>query len=298
MKKVVLCCLFVSLAVGVSITANGQVSSLNEDFHSTCGIVGPNYPLDWTAYNIPAYAPISWMCAQSEGRPQVTGGLPTQGISCTNHDGTGPITDTGWLFTPQLNLSSYTGSIFLQFDTRYEYGAGKFSVLVSSDYSGGNPDGPNVTWHNMTTSLSPLFSSSDSLGWVTHTVDLTSFKSTPCYVSFRYTGISGATSKWILDNVITFQKVSNVPYVSDQQFQLTASAGTRNQISLSYSLEHAGTYDISIFDMTGKIVHSESIRANAGNSTCIIKGLDLAGSMYLVKMGNMDGYSTAKVILQ
>ncbi len=289
MKKFIL---FAFLVISAS-RSHAQVTSLDEHFNTFCAVLGENYPAYWSEYDIYADPLIAWTCAPSEGR----GGTP--GIGCNNYDGTTYYVDTAWLFTPQLNLSYYTGSIYLNFDTKFTSDAARLSVLVSNTYlSGALPD-TGQTWNDITSACTPVLNDAGDAEWETHQVDLTPYAGSPLFVAFRYSADVIGSGQWLIDNVITTQAVLGVQAIDKKILPLCVIGScTKGQMTLSYSAPAAGNYNLTIYDITGRKVHSEDMEAHAGANSCVIDGLTLASGVYLVKIGNGDIYGTAKAIVQ
>ena len=289
MKKFIL---FALLAISVS-CSHAQVTSLDEHFNTFCAVLGENYPTYWTEYDIYSDPQIAWSCAPVGGR----NGTP--GIGCNNYDGTAYYVDTAWLFTPQLNLSYYTGSIYLQFDTKYSLDAARLSVLVSSVYQAGTLPNTGQDWNDITSAFSPVLDNEGGNDWETHQVDLTPYANAPLFVAFRYTADVVGSGQWMIDNVLTTQIKLVVQTANNKVLPLSViGLCTTGQITLSYSAPAAGQYGVTIYDMTGRKVYSGEIAARAGTNSYTIDGLNLAGGMYLVKVGNGTVYGTAKAIVQ
>ena len=123
-------------------TTFAQVTSLNENFDVSCATTGANYPLGWSEINTVApLSALAWTCAPLDGR------WGTGGIECNSYYSGVNYKDTAWLFTPQLDLSGYTGNIYLRFDSKYEFIAARLSVLASNHYTPGtNPDSVVGGW--------------------------------------------------------------------------------------------------------------------------------------------------------
>jgi hypothetical protein len=289
MKKLLL---FSFLVISLSRT-NAQVTSLNEHFNTFCAVLGENYPTYWSEYDIYANPLIAWTCAPSGGR----NGTP--GIGCNNYDGTTYYVDTAWLFTPQLNLSYYTGSIYLQFDTKFTSAAARLSVLISDTYVGGTPPDSGRGWNDITSAFTPVLDNYGSSDWETHQVDLTPYAAAPLFVAFRYTSDVTGSGIWMIDNVLTTQIKLGLPPLDNKTLPLSVIGNcTSGQIALSYSATDAGQYNLTIYDMTGRKVHAEELALHAGPGNYTVDGLALPAGMYLVKLGNGSVYGTAKAVIQ
>ena len=291
MKKLLLFALLVVSAT----RSDAQVVSLYERFNTSCAILGANYPNFWSEYDIysSSIPSIAWACGPTDGRSG------TAGIECDNFDGTTYYVDTAWLFTPQLNLSHYTGNIYLQFDTRFASNAGRLAVLISNTYipGAGRPD-LGQTWYDVTSASTPIIGGSGSNTWQTQQIDLTPYAASPMYVAFRYTSDVTGSGKWIIDNVLTTQQELGVAVTEDKTLPLTVIGhSTPGNIEISYGITAPGQYDLSIYDMVGRQVHKETISAHMGAATYTISGISLHSGMYLIKMGNDSIYGTAKVVI-
>jgi hypothetical protein len=163
MKTITLFLIFIFIIA----SANAQVTTtLNENFDVSCkGNSGPDYPPGWSEYNIiQPKNNLGWNCT-----PDGEGGTP--GIQCYgNYNGSNYL-DTAWLFTPQLDLSGYTGNVYFQFDAKYEMTLEKFAIFSTQ---GNIPDSIFV-FSDLTDSVKPQLSINpvDSSAWTTYQVDIT-----------------------------------------------------------------------------------------------------------------------------
>lgn len=292
MRKILLIVLFII----PTLISKAQVTSLNETFNAFCNAIGENYPTYWTQSNTVT----AWTCGPTAGRG-LTPSTTSPGIECNNTIGSTDYVDTAWLITPQLNLSFYTGNIYLQFDTKYFNAGSRLSLLVSGNYSAGWPPDTVInghTWDDLTSVTTPVLDNTGSATWVTHVVDLTSYKATPMYVAFRYTANGTGSSTWIIDNVMTTQTPVGVPVIQDQPLSLNIVGSNTRQVTLSYCTPVAAKYQLLLYDILGHVVYKDVINAQQGPHTYIIDGLDLHEGMYLVKMENGAAYCTAKVMVK
>lgn len=290
MKKIFLVLILISAAF----TGMAQVTSVTEDFNVSCINVGPNYPPFWSQWNIiPPLSPLAWNCAPLSGRDG------TPGMQCNGYYSGVYYLDTAWLFTPQLDLTHYDNDVYIKFDSRYEHSAAKLSVMVSTNYNKyRDPDSP-IVWNDLTSALTPIFTPDDSLGWVTHWADLTPYKSVPLYVAFRYTSTTSAAGAWTLDNIMTTPFSMNVTTVQKQNVPLTILGNSSSsQIMFSYNTYAAGNYDVVLYDNIGREVYKGTISSRGGSQVYTLSNLSLHPGMYVLKMGNHEGYGTVKTIVE
>ncbi len=289
MKKFIL---FALLVISLSNT-DAQVTSLDEHFNTFCAVLGENYPTYWSEYDIYSNPLIAWTCAPVGGR----NGTP--GIGCNNYDGTTYYLDSAWLFTPQLNLSYYTGNIYLQFDAKFTSDAARMSLLVSNIYQAGTLPTTGQTWNDITSATTPVLNNQGNSDWQTYQVDLTPYAGAPLFVSFLYTADVVGSGQWMIDNVFTTQIELGVQAVTDKMLPLSViGACTSGQIAISYSTPASGPYSLEIYDMTGRKVRVEEVAAHAGTNNYTVDGLSLASGMYLVKISNGTAYGITKAFVQ
>ncbi len=298
MKKTYLLALFII----VSIYANGQgASTLNENFNTSCA-TATNVSNGWTVYNpiSSTIPPGEWMCTSTNGRPNASS-APTPGVTCTGVWAGNYHLDTSYLITPLLNVSTYTDSMYLEFDsktTNINLG-GRLALLatrVDSPYNYST----QLPYDDLTDTLIPTITVADSTAWVTHQLSLTKYRdSGNFYLTFRYTSTSTSGTAWFLDNVnITIERL-NVANVHKDRLPLTViGKSTSSQIALSYSISTAGKYRILIYDMMGRNVYDEQVLGQPGTASYTITGLNLHPGMYCVKMGNENAYGVTKLMIE
>ncbi len=295
MKKKYL--LFLYIIFTFSVQTYAQLTSLNEDFNSTCP-AGDHSPGNWHIFNsIPSTMPLGeWTCDPSYGRS----GSP--GISCTGYYGSPTATthvDTSLLISPQLDLSGYSGTIYVNFDTKttkFALGA-KLQILVS-DTTAFDSTGGDSTF---TVAERNIFDATDSADWVTHQADLTPYKNlSHFYIGFRFiSAISTTTaSRWYLDNIHTTTAYLSVSNLQDKTQSISILGNSSpDMISVSCNASASGTYDLALYDLVGRRLYYERVNVVAGNNTFHIKDLRLPGGMYIVKMASESWSGAAKAIV-
>ncbi len=284
----------------------GQVTSLNENMNTTCPAAAHS-PNGWLTFNaVTPYAVLpegNWTCDLPGGRSG------TPGISCTglySSPPTAPLTyhlDTSLLISPKLNLSGYSDHIYLNFDTKttnFNLGA-KLEILASHDSTMGVDTSITDSVYNKTTAMSPLFDNSDETDWVTHQVDLTEYKNVvPLYIGFRYTSANGTTgSRWYLDNINTTTiplppTSSSKAYRPSQGLSVNGSI-TEGKMSLFCTAPKSGTYNLAVYDMSGRLINQEQVNLHEGQNNFAISGMTVNTGIYLLKIGNEASLATARI---
>jgi len=75
-------------------------------------------------------------------------------------------------------------------------------------------------------------------------------------------------------------------------------AATSDKVTMAYSVEEAGQYTLSFYDLTGRAIHTENIDAQTGSQTITLSGLHLVPGMFIAKMYNSNSSSVAKISVQ
>jgi hypothetical protein len=115
------------------------------------------------------------------------------------------------------------------------------------------------------------------------------------------TGLGNRPSSAIDDYRLTYIPDPNaVDQISAApQLDLTVvGAATSSNVTFVYNAEEAGNYNFAIYDFTGRIVHQQVVRAQAGTQQLAVNGLNLSTGMYIAKMSNATASTVAKIIVQ
>ena len=282
------------ISVLVSFTANAQLmTSLSQNFDVSC-VVGTGFPGGWSNYNpISGTYPLgAWQCTSADGKSS------TPGMMCTGVYNAVYNLDTSYLITPPLNVSSYTGKIFLNFDcktSRVRLG-GRMDIMLLNDSM------VNLATidSDITEGARPTMGINDSIAWVTHQIDLSGYKGLPSfYISFRYTSNTDSGSIWYLDNINTSVTDLNVPtFIKGENHLSIIGNSTSEKISYSISTLLSGSYYLSLYDMVGREVHHQNLYISSGTTTHTIDGLNLSPGIYYMKVGNGDLSSVARVSIR
>lgn len=284
-----------SWLVGVLMVVNSgaQLTSLTQNFDVPC-VVGTGFPGAWGNYNpIASTYPLgAWHCASLDGKGN------TPGMMCTGVYNSMYNLDTSYLITPPLNVSSYPDSIFLRFDcktSRVRLG-GRMDLILLND----SMVSLATIDSDITRAAKPEMGINDSISWVTHQIDLTSFKGLPSfYISFRYTSSTDSGSIWYLDNINTTTTSLHVPIFVKGENRLTILGNSNNElISYTFSALISGSYYLSIYDMIGREVHHQNVLISAGTTTHTIEGLNLHPGIYYMKIGNGELASVARISIR
>lgn len=122
------------------------------------------------------------------------GGAATPYASISNWNGSVNVATENWLISPAIDLTPYAAPT-LSFDNAKNYTGAVIQVLVSTNYTGGDPTA--ASW----TALSPVLSSG-SWAWINSgELSLSAYLQTNVHIAFKYTGSASDGSTWELDNI-------------------------------------------------------------------------------------------------
>lgn len=118
---------------------------------------------------------------------------------CKNYVNSVNIPTETWLISPAINLTGTTAPV-LNFVTACNYNGAVLQVLVSTDYTGGDP--ATATWSTLPATMSP-----GTWTWTpSGDLDLSAYSSANTRIGFKYTGSASDGKTWELDNIkITVQ---------------------------------------------------------------------------------------------
>jgi hypothetical protein len=114
----------------------------------------------------------------------------------SNYNGSNTACET-WFISPAIDISNAPNPK-LTFVSAYKYTGPTLEVLVSTNYSAGDPTA--ATW----TSLNPTLSPGNFTWTGSGNVSLNSYKSTNTRIAFKYTGTNTSGSTWEIDDIAVF----------------------------------------------------------------------------------------------
>ena len=225
---------------GVSLPVAANVFdpfNISENFNNSCPT---GLPAGWLAFN--AAGDQVWACS-TFGRGTTPTGSAASGLQINGFAAGSGRLNEDWLISPAFNLSNFDFPI-LSFWSRVAFTGPRLKLLVSTDYTGGDPR--QATW----TELSDRFANGDV--WTSSgDINLAAFKSNSVSVAFVYTSSPEQNAaRWTLDDfALRNSQTAPAPFLSNSignvdywhfgiQATGTASSQVRNfQFSLSDALE-------------------------------------------------------------
>jgi hypothetical protein len=168
-----------------------------------------------------------WDCTpygRDPNAPNGTAEFPS-GIQINGYDGETNVPNVDWLISPRLDLTGTTYPL-LSFWSRTAFNGQPLQLKISTDYTGGNPEG--ATW----TDLNGKFPTEGSNVWtLSEHINLSAFKGTNVHLAFVYTSSSEDGARWTLDDISLENSQTPPPpsltvATTDLQFGYTASGKT------------------------------------------------------------------------
>jgi hypothetical protein len=217
---------------------------------------------------------------------------------CTGTYGSAFHLDTSYLITPAIFISpSYTGSVYLTFDTKTT--AIYPGTTVDLLYLDTNYVPASTVRVNVDSLVSPTFVMGGVSNWVTHQVDITPLGHSGFYLAFWYTSGTDTGSIWYLDNVnISGSRLGTSPITTFSEPLTVVGVATNHAIQVSFGVETAGEYTLTISDMMGRVVRKEQVALAAGRQLYTIDGLNLPPGMVAVRLDNGSEMSVVKAVVR
>lgn len=184
-----------------------------------------------------------------------------------------------WLISPKMEFPAGASFINVEFRTARNYDGDGLQVKVSEDYSGqGDPNA--ATW----TDLTDLFDfSNGSWEWVeTEEVDLLGdFVNSDFYFAFVYTSDETAAATWEVDYVL--MTTDGTTGVGEAVASTINVCPNPARDVVRFTLESDA--QVSIFDMTGRMVSTKNMVAGEAN----YQVADLESGVYFLNIRHNDG---------
>jgi hypothetical protein len=254
------------------------VTSINEGFDQACAT--SSLPAGWTKQNIVGPNQ-QWNCYTS------TGGKVCMRVN--GFGGGGNNANEDWLITPKINLNGLPAA--LQFDVYKRFSGTELKALYSTTYTGiGDPNLASWTDFNI------AMAAADTGSWKTYTKGFVS-PAQPFFIAFKYVSTTADGYDMRLDSVLVNTSGGIVNTAKNNLDVIVVGDATSNNINLMFNLAHAGAYNLSIYDITGREVYNNRINGQSGKQYLSVSGLNLTNGMYIIKMGNEYSYGVTKAIV-
>ncbi|RRJ91827.1 T9SS C-terminal target domain-containing protein [Paenimyroides tangerinum] len=275
MKKLLLS----ALLLASYLTTQAQTTVFSENFNAT----PISMPSGWTLVDSDGDT-FNWSVVQitNEGVPAI--GYPTPCLRSTSwSEFIGALTPDNWVFTPNINLSNYSGqTITLKWKVSAadeEYDEEKYSVYVSNS---------NTTSSMLASTTNFTEESLAGINTFTQrTLDISSFAGQSIYVAFRHHGTSDVFSMEIDDIEVTAITTASNEEFFKENFTIFPNP-TSGELNIS-AVNGLELNEVSIFDLTGR-----KVKSFQNSSTLDVS--NLATGTYVIEIKTNEGRGTSKFI--
>lgn len=273
MKKLLLSVAFICAAItGV----NAQTTVFSEDFN------GGAMPTGWTLDDADGDG-INWTVVQIQDQNGAPSSVyPTPVLRSASWQ-QAALTPNNWVFTPVIDLSSYSGeTLTLKWKVSAadaDYDAEKYSVYVSNT---------NTAAAMLASSTSFTENTLDGVNVLTQrTLDISAFAGqSSVYIAFRHYDVSDEFTMEIDDIEVVIGTVSSAEFFTEN-FNIYPNPVT--DVLNIESKNGLNASEIKITDMTGKVVkvQKDATSINVSN---------LSAGTYLIDITTNEGKATSKFI--
>ncbi len=209
---------------------------LEQDFEAEFG--------DWTTYSVTGDQ--EWEIS--------TYGNPGNCAKMTGYAGE-PYENEDWLISPAFNLDDSDNEI-LTFDVAMNYTGPDMELLISTDYTSGDPT--TATWET----LSFTHPAGGSWDWNSSgEIDLSSYSGTAVFIAYKFTSTTDGSATWEVDNIL-LEEGEVIPPTGDVFFEQDFEAGFGDWETISIVGDQEWTID-SIHGVDGSICAKVSGYAGA-----------------------------------
>jgi len=231
---------------------------------------------------------LNWRCDPVAGRDG------SGGMKCFGLDSGIFHLDTSYLVTPmlQINPDDTAAGIVLDFDTRTtSWSPGSRIYLMRTIDTSAHVDS------DITPSVTPGFSITDSTEWVTHEENISRYCCTPFYLIFMYVSDAGSGSMWFLDNV-RFRRIPlGVTNIKQPELKFSVVNTSPTEVLCALGCNIPGSYSLQLYDMTGRVIVANNIAAIDGENEVRLKDLNLSPGLYFISVGNAHERKTVRLII-
>lgn len=192
-----------------------------------------------------------------------------------------------WLISPQIPFSRDFDAILLDFKTAKNYNGNPLQVMVSSNFTGGEPS--DAYWVDVTEYFN---FSTGGYNWVesgsVNILEMLTNELGFFHVAFVYTSTEEAAASWEIDYV---RVLGGTVSVKEHEISTVSVYPNPAHDVLSFNLESDA--QVNIYDMTGRMVNTMSM--SAGQGQCNVANLE-NGVYFLNIRYNNDKTEVARFV--
>jgi hypothetical protein len=255
------------------------VTSLNETF------TGCAQPMFGLFKDFSAVGAQTWRCSNF-------GRNDTDAVYMNGYAAGATQDNEDWLISPSVDFSAMTNPNLHFWSKRRFSGNNTKEVLVSSNYAG---DPNTATWTNLNVNFSNL----DTVYSFFNNNNLTSYKSTPFHIAFKYVSQSAGTAdEWSLDDIYVTDGAVGVQTFEQAGLQVLVLGEATDELRIQLVDSKASAYTADLCDLNGRVLQRIALNTHAGKNTFRIGVQDQASGLYLLRIQNREVSGTLKCIIR
>lgn len=256
------------------------VTTINENFEAACA--NSSLPSGWQKFSITGAQ--QWNCNTTSGNASLQINGFASSMNNENED---------WLTTPRIQPAATT--TLLRFALWKRFAGPELQVLSSTNWDGVSSP-TSASWTPLT--ISPAFAATDTAVWK----DFAHTMLTPSgnfYIAFKYTSTISAAYQMRLDSVTLVQYSNGFRNAAHSSLPVTVlGQPTSDNISLAFITEKSGALQLSVTDLSGRVMVQYSVTVGSGAQRLSISGLSLPAGLYLVRLGNGEVFGVTKALVR
>jgi hypothetical protein len=128
-------------------------------------------------------------------------------------------------------------------------------------------------------------------------------QSSPVWIriaALSYSSGSGTRPSTAIDDfTLTYNNTTGVNDITANSGLLLNVVGeaTTGKVTFAYNTQATGKYDLSIYDLSGRVVATQKVAVEAGYTQMTVSNLNLVSGMYIAKMSNEVNAAVVKVMV-
>jgi hypothetical protein len=202
----------------------------------------------------------------------------------TGYDGAA-FENEDWLISPSFDLNNFTGES-LNFYTAMNYTGYPLQLLISNDYTSGDPNAAD--WEEL--SFTP---SAGSWAWTeSGAIDLSSYSGTNAHIAFKFTNSIDGSATWEIDDIKLEGQANGINEKTMASFELYPNP---NHGSFYLNNNSPEEIQVTIYNISGSVVYSTTT-----NKKLSPIELEQSEGIYFVQVRGVDSNSVSnkKIIIR
>lgn len=170
------------------------------------------------------------------------------------------------------------------------------AVKISSDYIPGS-DPLAATW--TTLQIQDIIDDPIEDWTPIADIDLIPYKNTPFFLAFTYSCGENGAYELIYDDIQVADEALAIQTVQQDHLNLQVIGEvTTNNINLAVTYHRNATFNLNIFDLTGKTLYKGELNIKAGKGMYEVKDVALLPGIYIIRINNTESYGVVRAVVR